>query len=145
MPISVVVRDQKVVVTTGGPPGPEGPQGPAGNAAGGTYTATETISALRVVKSTGSGTVAICQPTDDEPAFGLATTAASNSGDDVTVVQLGEVEDASWSWTMGRSVFLGPNGALTQDIAGLTKLTVIGKPSATNRLLVRIQPTITLA
>lgn len=144
MSVTVTVNGNRVVVKQGGAPGPRGPAGPAGAGAGADYTTTEVVGALKVVKATGSGTVGIAQPNDTSPAIGVAQTSGSTIGATVTVVQLGEMQDASWTWTLGSPVALGADGTLTQDLTSLTRITVIGYPTAADSLYVRIQPTVTV-
>lgn len=80
-----------------------------------TYTAAETMSALRVVCAADGGQVALARPPglDALAPLGLVLQAAS-PGDPVRVARSGLVSDASWSWVPGVAVMLGPYGTLTQ-------------------------------
>lgn len=143
MSVNVTVNGNRVVVKQGGPPGPEGPPGAAGSGDTQQYTAGATISALRMLTIDASGN-AVYANQDDTPV-GLSLTATS-SGDTVTVATSDHVvEDDSWNWTLGQPVLLGTNGTLTQDPTGMTRLTVVGRPASATRLIVKIQPAITLA
>lgn len=141
MSVAVTVNGNRVVVRQGGPPGPAGPPG---SGTGADYTVTEIVGALKVVKATGNGTVGLAQPSDTAPVLGVTQTAGTTIGNTVTVLQLGEIQDALWNWTLGSPVVLGANGALTQDLTGITRITVIGYPVAADSLYVRIQPTVTV-
>lgn len=109
-------------------------------------TAVGAISALRVVRVVGSGTVSVADPTQasGKASIGIALTAASDGGE-LKVRTYGEVTDGSWSWTPYANVFLGAGGVLTQTAPTSGYMLAVGRAVASNRLLIRIQPPINLA
>lgn len=75
----------------------------------------QSISALRAVKFTGSGLFYIDSENlgDANLCVGITTTSAT-TGSPVSYLMRGFLDDASFSWVIGSSVFVGSNGALTQ-------------------------------
>jgi hypothetical protein len=122
--------------------GPAGPQGLPGPAGGETlYVADEPISALRVVRLSSSGHVRLARPEEAEShsPLGVSLQAAA-SGGTLSVALQGQVQDNSWAWIPGQSVFLGANGTLTSVQQNLNVAIVVGTASAPTSLMVRIQP-----
>lgn len=68
------------------------------------------------------------------------TRGAAASGSLQSVVRDGQIEEPTWNWQVGRPVFLGVDGVLTQDLppAAVFSL-VVGFPIAPTRLLVAIR------
>lgn len=95
-----------------------GPQGPPGSTQQGCsrYVAGENISGHRVVCLKGDGKVYYADYSDAEEVLcvvGITTGAAL--ADDFVVVRFSEMmEEPSWNWEIGKLIFLGENGLLTQ-------------------------------
>jgi hypothetical protein len=97
------------------------------------------ISALRLVWEL-DGEVALLGHDDlahIDQALGL-TLSAGQAGDDVTVLPLGEAEDAGWNWQPG-PVWLGLDGMLTQIPPETGALLRIGSALGPQRLYVRLE------
>lgn len=105
-------------------------------------TAGESLSALRVVYSTGAAVFSLSH-TDTVNAkrvFGL-TMSAAGSGSSVRIRRIGVVSDASWAWLPG-FVWLGLNGQLTQSPPTTGVCLIVGEAlSATQILLTFFDPT----
>lgn len=122
--------------------GMPGPQGPAGAT---TLTGTAGALALsghRVVKPTAGG-LEYCDAGiagDADTAIGITTQAAS-AGASVSFQASGELEESSWSWTVGGLVYCAPNGVLTQSYSSAWAFVqVVGVASAPTKLAVQIRP-----
>jgi hypothetical protein len=105
------------------------------------YVAGEDLSALRVVRLSAPGFVVVARPPEPESQapLGITITAAPLGGP-VTVRSRGEIQDDSWSWTPGRPVLLGVDGALTQvQPPDVPFLVVVGIASAADMVVVRIE------
>jgi hypothetical protein len=111
------------------------------------YVAGEDLSALRVVRLGAPGQVVLARPPELEAQAPLGiTTIAANAGGTVTVRSRGELQDNSWSWSVGQPVLLGLDGALTQaQPPGLPVLLVVGFATALDTMVVRIGTPLTLA
>lgn len=136
-----------------GPPGPPGTVGPAGEQGEvgpqglpGTidqqYTAAQDTSALTCVVLTDASHF---RPSlDGEVVYGVAV----QSGLVGTVIEIrviGELEDASWSWTPGRPIVADTLGRLTQVIPEVGFLRVVGSALTATKMLVQVQPLLRLA
>lgn len=121
-----------------------GEGGGSSAATGATYTADETMSALRVVRSSGAGHVLYARPPEPEANAPIGiTTQAVSSGAEVAVATGGTLQDASWSWTAGLPVLMGPNGVLTQtQPPGQGVLVAVGTAVEGDTIVVRIEPPI---
>jgi hypothetical protein len=110
------------------------------------YTADEALSALRVVRLAAAGHVVLARPPELQAQAPVGvTTAAAMMGGQVELRTHGEMQDASWSWTVG-PVLLSRDGVLTQSQpAGIGFLVVIGFATASDTLLVRIGAPLQLA
>lgn len=111
------------------------------------YIADETISALRVVRPTIDGHIAIARPPELEALAPYGITVQSGlPGSVLRVAIAGPVVDPSWSWIPGRAVLLGLEGVLTQQQpAGLRQCVVVGMATAATSIVVRIAHPIWLA
>lgn len=78
------------------------------------YTASEDISALRMVRAQTPTSVSIADKDllEDARAMGISINAAT-TGNDVTVVTFGQVDDASFLFSANDCLFLGDDGAIT--------------------------------
>lgn len=72
------------------------------------------------------------------------TLQAAAAGDAVSILTEGEIDEVSWSWTPGQTIFLGSNGLLTQTPPAAGNVVEIGLALTPQRLFVRIQPAILL-
>lgn len=84
------------------------------------YTAGEDLSALRMVINDNPTTVSLADKDtlNEAQTIGMAINAAL-TGNDVTVVTFGQVDDASFTYAANQQLFLDNNGAIT-DIAPTT-------------------------
>ena len=104
-----------------------------------TVIAAQDISALRLIRSTDSGACRHADHISDESVFGLAITAAI-SGENVSYICDGEKHsDSSWNWEMGKVIFLGVDGALTQDAPNTGYAQQVAIPIAKDGLQVSIK------
>jgi hypothetical protein len=108
--------------------------------------ASESISALRVVRSDSATSVVLARwpELESRSPLGISVTAAAPAAL-VRVQHIGEIEDGSWSWTPGAPVFCGPLGTLTQVMPSTDYALVVGEAVTASRLVVRIQGPIFLA
>lgn len=117
-----------VSVGTPGPPGPPGPQGAQGvqgpvgakGDAGSisyTYQASTPVSGHKVVMLDGSGKLAYASSDnlDHAPRVIGITTNAASINNEVLVLGIGEVTEPSWNWQPNLPIYLGLDGALTQE------------------------------
>jgi len=126
-----------------GPPGKDGAPGPAGPAEGMTLlAATGGISALKVVRGAGAGVGAYADNDTlaHQTSIAGVSTSGASAGDPFAVRVTGLVQDAALNLDTTKPVFLGKNGALTQDLAQAEGafLCVVGYPTATDAFVVRI-------
>lgn len=132
-----------VTVGEQGPAGRPGEPGPAGGSAF-QRTAGETLSALRVVYEL-AGQVFVLAAGDAEHIdllLGVTLTAAEQ-GEQINVQRSGAIDDGGWSWQPGL-VWLGADGALTQQppVDGFAVL--VGSAVSATRITLNIQPAIQL-
>lgn len=111
------------------------------------YVADEVISALHVVRLTPTGTIRIARLSEDESRAPLGvTTQAGTAGAELAVETLGVVEDSSWNWQVGRGVWLGPEGAVIQQILPeLQYLVPVGRAVSPIAIYVRMGTPVRLA
>jgi hypothetical protein len=129
-----------------GPPGPAGPPGPSG---GSTLerTADVTLSAYKVVYATAGDGAAYADssvPAHGPFVLGITSHAAS-MGTIVQIIQSGEVEEATWSWTPNLPIFCGSNGTLTQTAPTSGWLRQIAYATSPTSVIVDIGPLFQLA
>ena len=111
-----------------------------------TRTAGENISALRVVRDSGAGSVVLARWPEPESKAPLGiTTTAAISGGEIFVRSFGEMSDPAWSWTVSTPVLLGANGVLYQGAPQGPWFVIVGMATRATSLVVRIQPPVTLA
>ncbi len=111
------------------------------------YTADEPLSALRVVRISSFGHVVYARPPELAARAPIGvTTHAADVDASVVIATRNELSDASWHWTPGVPVLLGPNGTLVQpQPVGLNVLVAIGTAVATDTIVIRIAAPIDLA
>ena len=89
--------------------------------------ATSTISGQKIVKDTGSGSVAYADNNtagDENRILGI-TQQGQNSGGTLLIQTGGPIESDIWSWTPDEPIFLGSNGNLTQTPPSGVEFTLI--------------------
>ena len=116
-----------------GPPG--GVELPAG----------ENLSALRIVSRQGSQYL-LSDPSSDSSVLAIAglVTSAAPLGAMVKPLGYGEYEDLSWNWTAGLSIFLGPQGVLTQLPPTSGWRQVVARPLNSTTIAIQIEGLIRL-
>ena len=109
--------------------------------------AAETLSALRVVRSTPQSVLVLARPPEPESLAPLGVCVQSGiAGTSIRVVQAGPIVDGFWNWTPGQPVLLGFDGELTQQQpAALPFLIVIGYAVTPETLMVRMQAPLRIA
>lgn len=129
-----------------GPPGPRGVPGPAGDAQT-VPVGPSPLSGHTIVAADANGELIYADASNAAHRFavlGLIDSAYSPGED--AVVQTGFiVEHLGWTWTPG-PVFLGLGGAIVQTVPGSAVFCqVVGLALSATRVLVDIQPPITIA
>jgi hypothetical protein len=114
---------------------------------GSSRIAASTIRALDVLMTIGTG--AVVPALNPVPGWawpiGIARQAGA-PGTEINVAVPGdEVEDASWSWAPGQSVWLGDDARLTQGGYSGAYFVVIGVALTATRVLVRVEQPVKLA
>lgn len=106
-----------------------------------TLTAGATLSGHRVVKVDASGNAVYADNTtsgDGYKALGI-TTGAANIGLPVEVQTSGELEEPTWSWTPGDTIYLGVTGLLTAVLpTSPVTLLVVAKAITATKILVEV-------
>lgn len=98
------------------------------------------VEKYRVVRLGSDGRVQHASNTDSvsrNAVFGVTLSAAVLGGR-VPIVTAGEIEDDLWSWTMNSPVYVGADGVLTQTAPASGYSLIVGYPSSTTTLVVRI-------
>ena len=109
--------------------------------------ADEPLSPLHVVRSAGPGHVLYARPPEFEALAPLGVTVtAAQAGHEVQLRRAGVLQDPFFSFTPGRPVLLGLDGALVQSQpSGLLVQVVVGWAIATDTIVVRIGVPLQLA
>jgi hypothetical protein len=147
---TVVVQDTKprTVVVTRGIPGPRGKQGIPGPAGGATLVPVgpEPISGHSAVAVDADGLLvpADCTlPAHLGAVLGVVVNAYS-PGDDAVVQTSFPLEHVGWTWSPG-PVYVGAAGQLTQALpAGALFSQLVGVALSATRVLIDLQPPITI-
>ena len=103
-----------------------------------TGTAGENLVLGECCKIDSGGTVLKADNTTSEDVdkiIGLVS-ADTDSGDPVTLITHGKIENILWTWTTGTPVYLSTGGALTQTEPISGDIIVIGNPLSATELLV---------
>jgi hypothetical protein len=110
-----------------------------------TLPAGEVLSALRIV-ARSAGQYFAADPSSDDSVFAIAglTTSAAISGAPVTPINNVEFEDQSWSWTLGKPIFLGSAGILTQTPPTTDWLQIVARPLSPTAISIEIEEPIKL-
>lgn len=109
-----------------------------------TYTATQSLSALRVINMS-SLVYADCAMISNMNASKaiLESAVVSNSNFKATIA--GTITDNSWNWIVNEPIYLGRSGYLTQTIDNLSVyIQQIAIPISTNKILVNFEEPIKL-
>ena len=114
-----------------------------------TYTAGENLSGHRMVVLDSVRNAIYADNTTMDHAtkvFGLTKTAALQ-GDQVEVVRDVELQEPSWSWTVGGAIYLGSGGTLIQSAPVSPALfsLCVGFATATDRMFIKVGNPIILA
>ena len=82
--------------------------------------------------------------TTKDIVIGLTTTSAAAADDTLNVLREGEIEDAIWSWTPGKSLFVGSAGLLTQTKPLSGYLLNVGSAITATKININIRTPTTL-
>lgn len=131
-------------IGTQGPPGAQGAQGPAGAAR--TFVAAQAISGHTVVALNLAGKAVPASADVAAHAFNIMgmTTNAAAANDLLTVIDTGAVEELGWSWTAGLPLFLGLDGAITQDPRVGVFSKPVGMALTSTKVVFQLQPAVFL-
>ena len=148
---TTVVREPKqstVVVTRGvsGPPGRQGSPGPAGDAIP-VPVGPSPLSGHSAVSCNAAGQLipADCTDIGQLGAVLGVVTGAYSPGDDAEVKTGFPLEHAGWTWTTG-PVYVGTAGQLTQVLpVGALFCQVVGHALSATRVLIDLQPPISIS
>ncbi len=110
-----------------------------------TYTAGETLSAVKAVYISAANTVSLGQKTTKPEACVIGITKCSaNTGETIEVQLSGEMTDSSFNYNAGDVLYLDLNGNLTTTPPTTGSLTVVGKALGNCKILIRIEEPIIL-
>ena len=147
---SVLVEEVEVIqivaVAEQGPPGRQGNPGPAGGATTVTVGASPLSGHSAVAVNVGGLLIkADCtNPAHRGAVLGLLANAYS-PGDQAVVQTAFTLEHSGWAWSPG-PVFVGTSGQLTQSLPGGAVFSqVVAHALSATRVLVDVQPPITVA
>lgn len=102
-----------------------------------TVTATPAVSAWRAVQLVPEGYVVVAQPSAGVRVLGITR----NAGTSVTLVRTGVYTDPSWTWDLTKTIILGTDGTLVQNVPdGATRLQNLGIPISATSMIVRLDP-----
>ena len=137
-----VIQSDGVVEVVSGAQGPPGPRGEPGATDAIVLTAAQAVSARRAIKATGAALADYCSCTTPGDAYVLAGVSDTQapSGGPISVQLVGEMHDPSWSWTVGRPIYCGVAGALTQTEPATGFVRQIAVAVAADRILIHAQP-----
>lgn len=110
-----------------------------------TRTAGTTISGQRAV-IIRNNLVYYASTTDLSSAFAVTGISLNSAlaGDMVEIVVYGEVEFSFWNWEVGKFVYVGQDGHLTQEAPTSGYVLIIARAISSTRLFVNIQTPILL-
>lgn len=157
MPVVNLIEGNRVNITIVPYPSPvvqvigiQGPKGAKGDitfiSAFMTRPAGEVISGHRVV-IIRNDRVYYADHTNTETAFYVAGVSvnAAQVGDEVGIVLSGEVELSSWNWEVGKFLYVGANGHLTQTAPSTGYVLAVAKALTPTRIFVSLQSPIILS
>lgn len=102
-----------------------------------TYTASEAISALKMVASSGLNTIGVADKDSLPETLGMAVTAGG-IGSDIEVVTFGQVDDASFTFGVNACLFLDSTGSITATAPTTGNNVPIGKSLANGSIFIDI-------
>lgn len=141
--ILVVTEDKWSILNVVG----VGPKGDPGVTGGSSLTkiAFDNVSALKAVYATSNGTVshATLSTVATTQVIGIAKGSALPASS-VQVQPSGQMQDPSWNWIPGQSIYLSNNGNLTQTLPTTSWHVELAVADATNSIIINIQPSIFL-
>lgn len=117
-----------------------GPQGLPGILVDTIYVeAGENIGGQRVVALDDSTNKAVYADnvTDYKRIVGVSR-AAVVTGENVSVVSYGEMEDPAWAWDESKGLFLGSNGLIVQGVPATGAIVSIGFPMSPTKIFITI-------
>ena len=100
----------------------------------------ENLSALRAVRHNSLNRMVYSDSLDlsqINKCVGITSTAA-NTGNNVTVVTFGPMEDASWNWDTSKPIFFDGNGNLVQTPSSTGFSQIIATPISGQKIWIRI-------
>ncbi len=103
-------------------------------------TASETISALKMVTATDLNTVELSDPStfDGSKTMGISITAG-NVGEKIKVVTFGEVKDGTFSFALNAPLYLGSGGVITDTPPTSDFSVMIGHALGSGAIFIDIQ------
>lgn len=114
-----------------GPPGAQGIPGFGGLIYG---KAGENLSGGRAVKTNDFGEYVY---SDDITTLGI-TTSAALSGDDIEVIQSGDLEDPAWNFVPRQVIYQGAGGVLTQTLPNIGFIFPLGRAVTPTKIVVSL-------
>jgi hypothetical protein len=103
------------------------------------------LSALRIVSRLGNSyTYSDPSSTNSVWAISGLTAQAVSPGEVFTPVRDRTISDAAWNWELGKPVFLGAAGALTQSPPANNHLVIVGRALSPQTLFIEIEEPIQL-
>ena len=105
-------------------------------------TCAETIFEGYGVKINSLGQLEKCSASNLTHIYGLIGLAKQNgnTGEVITIAEDEFFTNSSWNWLPDKPVFLGINGALTQDLTGLLFIQQVGTALSPTKIVIRITP-----
>lgn len=141
-----VYRVEVISAAPQGPPGIQGIPGPAGTA-GLVVVAGEALGGHRAVVQDADGRAFYADRSDPTHIGRIAgiTTGAAAVGTSVSLLALGRMEEAGWSWTPFAPVYLGSTGVLTQIKPVVGHQQVLGVALSATTVFIRLREPLALA
>lgn len=105
-------------------------------------TCAETIFEGYGVKINPLGQLEKCSASNLTHIYGLIGLAKQNgnTGEVITIAEDEFFTNSSWNWNPDKPVFLGINGALTQNLTGLLFIQQVGTALSPTKIVIRITP-----
>lgn len=143
----IQVHDAKPVITitssgAQGPPGPPGSNDKIQNL----YTAAENIGGHRVVRTDDNGQILTADSTDLNSCGRVTgiTVNSVSSGQQVQVISQGIIEDQSFSYTPGNSLFYNFEGVIVETPPTTGFFQLIGRVETSTRIYIDLEEPIKL-
>lgn len=130
------------LVNEPGPQGPPGPTGPPGSGAVAfDFTCTTAIESLRAVMVNDDGELTYPSSSSVITAgrcIGVTRTGAG-IGEDAEIIPAGAFSSILWNWNINQPVFIGIDGALTQNLPTTGYVQEVGTAYSSTGLIVNIK------